>query len=66
MTQLSLGDGAMPPPLPSSLSRRASTPTPSARPALPHPFSGHMLLKLQIASRRARLAQLWHRCGIGG
>ncbi len=25
---------------------------------LPHPFSGHMLLILQIASRRARLAAL--------
>ena len=30
---------------------------PPARP-LPHPFSGHMLLTLQIASRQARLATL--------
>jgi hypothetical protein len=30
----------------------------SARPALPHPLSGQMLLTLQIASRRARLAAL--------
>ena len=52
MTHLSPDGGAMSPP-PSTLSR--SSP---AGPALPHPFSGQMLLTLQIASRRARLAEL--------
>ena len=44
MTHLSPDGGAMSPPS-------------SARPALPHPFSGQMLLTLQIASRRACLAE---------
>ena len=51
MTHLSPDGGAMSPP-PSTLNR----PSP-AGPALPHPFSGQMLLTLQIASRRARLAE---------
>ena len=50
MTQLSPDGGATSPP-PVLLSRPSS-----ARPVLPHPFSGQMLLTLQIASRRARLA----------
>ena len=52
MTHLSPDGGAMSPP-PSTLNR--SSP---AGPALPHPFSGQVLLTLQIASRRARLAEL--------
>ena len=52
MTHLSPDGGAMSQP-PSTLTR----PSP-ARPALPHPLSGQMLLTLQIASRRARLAEL--------
>ena len=45
MTHLSPDGGAVSPPS-------------SARPVLPHPFSAQMLLTLQIASRRARLAEL--------
>ena len=56
MTHLSPDGGAMSPP--STLSRQALIRPPSARPVLPHPFSGQMLLTLQIASRRARLADL--------
>ena len=52
MTHLSPDGGAISPP-PSTLNR--SSP---AGPALPHPFSGQMLLTFQIASRRARLAEL--------
>ena len=52
MTHLSPDGGAMSQP-PSTLTR----PSP-AGPALPHPLSGQMLLTLQIASRRARLAEL--------
>ena len=55
MTHLSLEGGAMPPP--AMLSQPVLTGPSSARPALPHPFSGQMLLTLQIASRRARLAE---------
>jgi hypothetical protein len=44
MTHLPAAGGAMP--------------SPSARPVSPHPLSGQMLLTLQIASRRARLAAL--------
>jgi hypothetical protein len=40
------------------LGRPAPTPPSSTPPALPHPLSGQMLLTLQIASRRARVAQL--------
>ena len=48
----------MPPP-PAMLSRRVlTTRPPAACPALPHPLSGHMLLTLQIAFRRARLTKL--------
>ena len=57
MTHLSPDGGAMPASSP-SLSRRASIRPSPAHPALPHPFSGHMLLTLQIQSRRARLAAL--------
>ena len=57
MTQLSLDGGAMSPPS-ATLSRQTPTRPSSARPALPHPFSGQMLLTLQVASRRARLADL--------
>jgi hypothetical protein len=39
------------------LNRQVLTRPSSPRPALPHPFSGQMLLTLQIASRRARLAE---------
>ena len=56
MTQLSPGGGAVPPP--GMLSRQALTRPSSPCPALPHPFSGQVLLTLQITSRRARLAQL--------
>jgi hypothetical protein len=56
MPHLSPDGGAMPPP-PATLSRQTPTRLSSARPALPHPFSGQMLLTLQIASRRARLAE---------
>ena len=45
MTYLSSDGGAVSPPS-------------SARSALPHPFSGQMLLTIQIASRRARLTEL--------
>ena len=51
MTQLS-PDGGATSPSPVLLSRPSSVP-----PVLPHPFSGQMLLTLQIASRRARLAE---------
>jgi hypothetical protein len=57
MTHLSPDGGAVSPP-PSTLSRQGSARRSSAHPALPHPFSGQMLLTLQIASRRARLAEL--------
>ena len=57
MTQLSPDGGAMSPPS-ATLSRQTPTRPSSARPALPHPFSGQMLLTLQIASRRARVAEL--------
>ena len=57
MTLLSPDGGAVPPP-PSRFSRQEPAEPSPARPALPHPFSGHMLLTLQIASRRARLAEL--------
>lgn len=57
MTHLSPDGGAVSPP-PATLSRQALTRPSSAHPALPHPFSGQMLLALQIASRRARLAEL--------
>ena len=56
MTQLSPDGGALSPP--STLSRQAPTRAPSACPATPHPFNGQMLLTLQIAFRRARLAAL--------
>ena len=52
MTHLSPDGGAMSPP-PSTLTLASP-----AGPALPHPFSGQVLLTLQIASRRARLAEL--------
>ncbi len=45
----------MPPP--AMLSQPVLTRPSSARPALPHPFSGQVLLTLQIASRQARLAE---------
>ena len=57
MTHLSPDGGAVSPP-PSTLSHQGSARPSSAHPALPHPFSGQMLLTLQIASRRARLAEL--------
>jgi hypothetical protein len=57
MTLLSPDGGAVPPP-PSTFSRQEPDEPSPARPALPHPFSGHMLLTLQIVSRRARLAEL--------
>ena len=57
MTHLSPDGGAVSPP-PSTFNRRGPARPSSARPALPHPFSGQMLLTLQIASRRARLAEL--------
>jgi hypothetical protein len=57
MTQLSPDGGAMSPPS-ATLSRQTPTRPSSARPALPHPFSGQMLLTLQIASHRARVAEL--------
>jgi hypothetical protein len=57
MTHLSPDGGAMSLP-PSTLDRQVLTQPSSARPALPHPLSGQMLLTLQIASRRARLAEL--------
>ena len=57
MTHLSPDGGAVSPP-PSTLSRQGLTQLSSAHPALGHPFSGEMLLTLQIASRRARLAEL--------
>ena len=44
-------------PPPAALSRQTPARPSSARPTLPHPFSGQMLLTLQIASRRARLAE---------
>ena len=56
MTHLSPDGGAMSPP--STLSRQALIRPPSARAVLPRPFSGQMLLTLQVASRRARLADL--------
>jgi hypothetical protein len=56
MTHLSADGGAMPPP-PVMLSRPALIQPSAARPALPYPFSGQALLTLQIASRRARLAE---------
>ena len=49
--------GAMRQP-PTLLSRQVPTQPSSTHPALPHPLSGQMLLTLQIASRRARLAKL--------
>lgn len=57
MTHLSPGGGAVSPP-PSTLSRQGPARPSFAHPALPHPFNGQMLLTLQIASRRARLAEL--------
>jgi hypothetical protein len=56
MTHLSPDGGAMPPP-PATPGRQVALPPSSARPALPHPFSGEALLTL-IAFRRERLAQL--------
>ena len=56
MPHLSPDGGAMSPP-PAALSRQTPARPSSARPTLPHPFSGQMLLTLQIASRRARLAE---------
>ena len=56
MTQLSPDGGALSPP--STLSRQAPTRASSACPATPHPFNGQMLLTLQIALRRGRLAAL--------
>ena len=56
MTQLSLDGGALSPP--STLSRQAPTGASSACPATPDPFNGQMLLTLQIAFRRERLAAL--------
>ena len=56
MTQLSPDGGAQSPP--SMLSRQAPTRPSSACPATPHPFNGQMLLTLQIAFRRARVAAL--------
>jgi hypothetical protein len=52
MTHLSPDGGATSQP-PSTLTRPSA-----AGPALPHPLSGQMLLTLQIAFRRARLAEL--------
>lgn len=57
MIPLSPGGGAMPQPPPSSGRQVLIRPSP-VRPAVPHPFSGQMLLTLQIASRRVRLAAL--------
>jgi len=57
MNHLSSTGGAVSPPT-LRLSRQAPAQPSSARPALPHPLSGQMLLTLQIASRRARLAEL--------
>ena len=57
MTHLSPDGGAVSPP-PSTLSRQGAARPSSPHSALPHPFSGQMLLTLQIASRRARLAEL--------
>ena len=56
MTQLSPDGGAPSPP--STLSRQAPTRPSSGHPAAPHAFNGQMLLTLQIAFRRARLAAL--------
>lgn len=56
MTQLSPDGGALSPP--STLSRQAPIRPLSARLAAPHPFNGQMLLTLQIAFRRGRLAAL--------
>ena len=56
MTQLAPDGGATSPP--STLRRPAPTRPPSARLAAPRPFNGQMLLTLQIAFRRARLAAL--------
>lgn len=56
MTQLSPDGGATSPP--STLRRPAPTRPPSARLAAPRPFNGQMLLTLQIAFRRGRLAAL--------
>ncbi|WP_287849683.1 hypothetical protein [Acidiphilium sp.] len=56
MTQVSSDGGALP--LPSTLSRQALPRLSSARPASPHSFNGQMLLTLQIAFRRERLAAL--------
>ena len=56
MTQLALDGGALSPP--STLSRQAPIRPSSARLAAPHPFNGQMLLTLQIALRRGRLAAL--------
>ena len=56
MTQLSPDGGALSPP--STLGRQAPTRASSACPATPHPFNGQMLLTLQIAFRRGRLAAL--------
>ena len=55
MTQLSPDGGALSPP--STPSRPTPTRPSSPRPAS-HPFNGQMLLTLQIAFRRARLAAL--------
>ena len=57
MTHLPLNGGAMQQPQ-AMRSRQVPTQPSPARPALPHPLSGQMLLPLQIASRRARLAKL--------
>src|ERR1019366_1977767 len=57
MIHLSPDGGAMRHP-PAILSRQVPTQPSSTHPALPHPLSGQMLLTLQIASRRARLAEL--------
>ena len=57
MTDLSPDGGALSPP-PSTLSRQRLARGSSAQSALSQPFSGQILLTLQIASRRARLAEL--------
>jgi len=56
MTQHSSDGGALSPP--SRLNRQAPPRASSACPATPHPFNGQMLLTLQIAFRRERLAAL--------
>jgi hypothetical protein len=57
MTYLSVDGGAMPSP-PAMPGGQVLAQPSFPRPTLPHPFSGQMLLTLQIASRQARLAAL--------